>query len=1422
MKFLSRSTALSRQVGMNFLKNLLLFKFTKMPVKIKNSNGVALVAVLAILVVLTILAASFSAMMDLELKQSTEQRNSYQLDMLVDAGREHAKTLLTTIEQTANLSELSRDNFSKWIYVKDKTGKVAGRYRLRIEDEAGKVNISKAYLLKEGKGSSWDTGEVVLPKALGLPTQFAKSIIRYKYGANWMPGGRDDDDRNNVVLMADGIDNDADGHIDEEDEGMNDPREYSPENLRGDDRKFTTMSEALSILLNPKKKLTIKQQSAIKNTIPNRATIYSLDKPGSPTLYNEKPADINAVTAREAQKRLSAANAKNIFEPDYKKRTQLAANMVDYRDENHVLSTLGSTYGVEAICFNEVLANEESITYNMIHSPSCDESFTWYLDANTVEKYFRNYLGVTDGERTQYSPSFPYVTSPFIGWNTFDPRKAWRIRNEENEKECGEWKPGSGSIKIELPPLPGNDGYGNYKSDAEFENFYRGASNNKYPDKIDGLPSWNRCFCWGEGQGDDLYTDLYVDLMDRLKKMGLEVNGHPKLPNDFFKGSYAIIYGWGLGDEGNQGHPYGCFEVKSSREGNKGLSVVIKSTDIKGKHVDFPEQVDLSISFLGWGSCQPVAGMPGVNKLDIYRSRQPECNRYFNVAIDRMPTGWDEKGYLLKKLGVSGRLNGGYSEDKVNKEYTKTWWYNDGKPIRTDANGWFKVLLTSSPNCNWEDDIYQNLKYLRMIAPEVTEMYNASATPISLANWRVICNTGSVASEIGRIKSSSCYDQKLRKNIIDQNPVVHPGGHFYLVNDSELFDYWYGSADGKWGTSRKEEIPVFQMDAERWGITYEIKSTKMFNQFIGDGDRAGMSIILKNEKLDKEVFNLETIMFIDEKESKNPKSWHGFFAPVTSSDIKKKGEIFIRAVEPRNEPRRGSKIMILGMPHSGGIVSLTLKNEYEQICARTVDYGKLEVDELDYTVEKIDPTKNKWIKRSQSSIAGDNERALNRAMKSRRNEKFFIKNGPFGNIGEIRHVTTGDNFERLGGGSADISKSFEAMGAIADAMCSSHIRLESCGDNVSRTGWEEAADEVENSSLRSVTCKNGAWQVDQWKGQTLRFLTGKMRGEKFPVIKNTKNVFTLGDTKAVDVPYSAPNRMSLQPAKGDKFCVGPGYASTFCYTTKGNDESEWTWKNAIHYPGEYNLYIHGLNDAIDTTEFFEENNNASLDVEVWNYKTKSFDKLCNKKRYGKQDSFNAGKIKPKNISSSGDLRIKLISHDVAEKNLEAEDAEAGDAKVDSGGRQTGMAWFNYAVVTPVPVPGRVNINTASGRMLASLPGITQSLAKNIAAGINNDGKAKLKPYFSFGDLFKVKGMTPDIFERCANLLTLDSSFFTIDVEAEVLKINPPLKRASGNVSTRKKITPNEIAGIRRKRFIIELNKADDGYASINEIEQYSP
>ena len=266
-----------------------------------------------------------------------------------------------------------------------------------------------------------------------------------------------------------------------------------------------------------------------------------------------------------------------------------------------------------------------------------------------------------------------------------------------------------------------------------------------------------------------------------------------------------------------------------------------------------------------------------------------------------------------------------------------------------------------------------------------------------------------------------------------------------------------------------------------------------------------------------------------------------------------------------------------------------------------------------------------------------------------------------------------------------------------------------------------------------------------------------------------------------------------------------------CYTRKSGESATWTWKNALPYSGTYNLYIYGLNDAIDTTEFLEENNNAFLDVEIWNYKTKKFDVLKKRGQYGKQDSFNAGKIKPDNISGDGNVKIRLTSHNVIERNTED---KIGEKLKGGGGRQTGIAWFNYAVITPVPIPGRVNINTAPPRLLAALPGINSDLAENIFEGIDRNGKKNLKPYKTLGDLFKVKGMTPDVFERCVNILSLDSDVFTVEVEAQLIKPTVMDGRRRGQFNG------EEIIASRKKRFIIESDRKPGGYIDIIERERY--
>ncbi len=1408
-------------------------------------HGVALVAVLAILVVLTILAASFSAMMNLELKQSSEQQTSYLLDTLTEAGFEHAKTLLFTDSESAKkrnsvktvaikflTTKDKKDKiFTKWFYLKDKSGKTVGRYRMRIEDEAAKVNINRARLPINSKGYGWDTGEINLSKALGVPDNIAKNILKYRYGANLVPGGRGDDDYNNVILMSDGIDNNANGIIDEENEGMNDPGEYQANNLKGDDRKFSTINESVSILMDTKKPLTFAIKSAMRKKIPQRGTIYSIDEPGSPTLRNDMLTDINCMTARDARKMITKANERKTFIPGGQKRAQLAANIVDYRDENHVLSTLGSTYGVEAICFNEVMANDESVTHDTVWARIPYNPDPWFKG-----DFWRDNFGMVDNERCIYCPDMFFgciPDSPSQIENRFqmiDPRKAWHIEAGNGTEKKGTLEKDRNGYKIYWLDAIGEKGNA---TDARM--YMDGADTDldKPPASIVPYSGRERYLIWpsnstAERAGRSAFETFLEDkMMPVLEKVSMANKHRPKFKPDYFKNSLAMVYVWkkraGLDDNIS----IGCFNIIESDD--ESITFDNENYFDNNPMYNFDSQMqnyfnetwkedyDISITINSWANQHSaIAWQPKANQTFLLRSRQPRAGKYFQIIVGRPPYAPDSgesglNGYP-DDLGVSGKIGGGYSEDKNFKK--RRWLYNDGNPIRTKRGGWIDILITSAPfgtqGINRKEKRGQQLGYIRMVGPEVSEMYNASATPVSLANWRVICNTGSKATEIGLIHDTSYYDKKLKKSITTDNPIVEPGGHFYLVNDTKLFDYWYGSANGKWGSSPKEEVPVFQMDADNWGVAYKVKDSRV------DLNLGGVVITLDKFDFDaNKVFGNETVKFIDKKNAKKKRYWNNVFTYVRGGYKMPKDKFFTWKF---GEPKKlvGADLMILGLPSDGGIVSLTLKNEYEQICARTVDYGKVKKHELGKSCEKIDPTKNTWKKRGKHTIAGRNSDALNRAMRTRRSETFFIKNGPYGNIGEMRHVTTGNDFERLGGKKGDISKGLNSLGALADVLACSSIRLEAASGNVSRKGWREAKDEVANSSLTTIKAKNGGWQIDKWKGQTLRFLTGPLRGEKFLILGNTKNAINLSQKGAKYKPYSAPNRKLCQPEKGDVFSIGPSYVSALCYTRVGGDVGEWEWKNALPNidqatDASQNLYIYGLNDAIDTTEFFEENNNASLDVDVWNYKTQKFDNLCKKKKYGKQDSFLAGKISSDNISNSGDFKIRLTAHDIAEKGLAS---DTDEARIDTGGRQTGIAWFNYAAISPIPVPARVNINTAPARLLASLPAITAKLARNIAGGISSDKDKNLKPYKRLGDIMRVQGMTPEIFERCANLLTVDSAYFTIEVEAQALKGGKPDAEEFA-------VDLDNVTGSRSKRFVLKIMETKDNSSTFRTMEKYS-
>ncbi|GEM_PF-2951065 len=139
------------------------------------------------------------------------------------------------------------------------------------------------------------------------------------------------------------------------------------------------------------------------------------------------------------------------------------------------------------------------------------------------------------------------------------------------------------------------------------------------------------------------------------------------------------------------------------------------------------DDYDISVTINSWASDHgAISWHPKANQTFLLRSRQPIAGRYFKIVIGRPlydPNNGEGglKGYP-DELGVSRRIGGPFSEDK--KFQKRMWEYNDGDPVRTKQGGWIDILITSaSRGISRKDRSGQQLGYIRMVAPEVSEMY---------------------------------------------------------------------------------------------------------------------------------------------------------------------------------------------------------------------------------------------------------------------------------------------------------------------------------------------------------------------------------------------------------------------------------------------------------------------------------------------------------------------------------------------------------------------------------------------------------------------------------------------------------------------------------------------------------------------------
>lgn len=1284
-------------------------------------RGVALVTVMAVLTVLALLAAMFTVFtaMDMQVSQTSVARVT--ADMIGSAGFNHALSMLWSdvIEQPAwdyagepwrraflPVSRIADDivnidglpasetefppGVGRWFYVTSQSGRVLGRYAVLIEDECGKININTATALGTmGQHQGVAPFELLLSDGLGrglpLSLNFCKKIVAYRYGRDLRPGQANVDDNMTAVTYAfDEIDNNANGVIDEPGEGIDEPEEYSALRPVYDDRVFASVDEMLDVCSETR------PTPSVRAFLRRMSTIHSRSRE---TFYDQrsgawrKQANLNVASRDQVRRVMNRANAEARFEGNSRNLSTLVANLIDYRDENHVLTTAGSEYGVEAVCFNEVVAYDCSFFQETDYGGWGDMTVLHFNRMYGADKYFGGGLSA---------------------------RNRWRVKDAE--------RVGGNLIRITLdPPYLKPPGFDDFMACEQQiggwpRNLWRGAPHSK--------PGKATINVVGAGWvGGNVSVECDVD--------------------SSAQGSRTVVV---------RCPPDEQYKILT----NANRTVCLKNawTQHGAMYCAEPENTEMYCFQV------PNPNFPTISWGDLWKSDYRSHNFYYRVI---------NANHCFEYLGPSRiremDMDGDGNNYSVTQElrspdgnYRLQYLYKNGEAVRQNNRGYIPVVLTSSTRCRTSNpELPQNFcnfsDSMYFIRPDIVELINISDRPISMRGWRVVVNTGIEANELAVIDSAR-YFRRGHGQYDDPNPTIPPNGYFYLTNNRELFGVDYCDGNHTYGGNAKETIPVYELPDANWGISYRVTRVSD-NRYIYVEGADWRKDQLKGEMVEYEV---------ERKSTARRDVPNGQLKAIFAN-----GRNYIETSHPNDSGlRAGDRIRVRGLPRQGGFVSFTLRNEYGQVAARTTEYGSLEKREIGYSTEKFDPTHYTWVKTARPTISGDPRNARNHSLPTGNYVPPHVKNNRFVSVGELQKVRKAEDWENIGTAGRGRT-STRTIKAIARYFTVAGVRLDAEEEGAHVSGWRKAYGTATTLAVGSTFNSTASWEPGIWKGQTLRLLSGPMLGETFHIKNSTQSGIT------VDGLSTAAKR-TLTVARGDRFSVGPGYSTPMYYCRQNGQAGIWEWRNKGLEPINYGLYIFGLSDSINTTEFLEENHNAEIRVAVYNFRTERFDELpLADEKYSitaeedvyrmvrsrarfqcdKSDGIYCGMIRPEHISSAGGVRLRLIPSNLG-------------AKLGSG-----FAWFDYAYLAPGVINGKLNINTASERVLTALPNVSPALAANISAGIDISGKASLKPYRNTTDILDVRGFQPDNFSSVANLITTRSDQYRVLVVAQALDCAAP-------------------------------------------------
>jgi hypothetical protein len=1044
-------------------------------------RGIALVAVLAILTILALVSVSFVVFTTTEADTSKNIVYHYDATILADAGLEHAKSLLwhdalleedktdspqdnwntafngsnlkkapeVDVDLIPNNGPSSTGEDSAWIPVYDDKNALIGRYAVLIDDECSKINLNVASIISpRSPHQGLSPREVLLGdgrnSGLPLSREILNRLLRVRYGPNNVPGARIDDNNNNSYYMEDGLDNNANGIVDELDEGVNELDEYVSDRPFGDDRALFNLQDTLSLIL-PDMPPTRERTALLRKygTLVSRDSGLRWDSEDRQWVHR---LNLNVSSAKELFQTLKQANVEHRFEGNSREMRHLAASMADYRDENNVLSTVSSEYGVESICFNEILANEGSkmrLPYRNRKEYGEDRR------VHSLPYYYGSY---------DYRYTEPYQESDVSKREEFDRNSAFPILRETVTRS-------GNSVRLKLRdfPLSGggfNDGFNDFKKLLKKRGGYAVGDRVIWPENI-----WKNGYLsvYDASQDGELPEKAFKILRSTSRnELYLQTGSgkHSVSPQDFIdltNGALWIahIRSWihekAYYAEHPQVHNWSVF---SGLKPGKYYRVYIQETNLETPTGDT----------IGGDTYSRVLDVDG----NIGRYSEKEIHRLRYPYKDGKAQRADSQGCLdvfltsAKKCSTRkrNRFNAAYFSRPDVIELINI----GNRPV--SLRGW--SLVANTGTLAYELGVIKGAtSYSKEESGRIFD-----PNPVIRPNeYFYLCNNEEIFDyDFGTIQNGTWGS-----GAAEQMPVYEIsddtwGVRFKILNVRETREgaqqHTYVRCENEhWKKDQfKDEVAEFQTDRD----DSEVLNSPDGVRYLIEGGNTRNTLYFPNLSLS------------------------------TYSDIRPGDYVMIVGL-----PRIGGFVSMTLKNEYGQIAARLIEygNPGEEA---TKDPDRW----LNYSSEKPDPTREFWVLTKNPTFGGTVQKARNTVAKIKVANQATIKNGPFGSVGEVERVKRVATWEKDIREAKSVTSRNLVRGA-ADYFSTSGVRLDPEDDGAHIFGWKPAFGSASVASRRGITDQSAAWELNEWTNQSVHILSGKNRGETFIITGNSRDTLAV-------------------------------------------------------------------------------------------------------------------------------------------------------------------------------------------------------------------------------------------------------------------------------------------------------------------------